>query len=115
MGAQTAHSRGHGIATGRGGEDYSGAAEFQKFRRGVLRLAVDVARCAQLFGQRLFVLAAGDANGRVAHFRGELNAEMSKPAQAKYGHELPGPGAAVAQGVESCDAGAHQGSRLYRG
>jgi len=37
---------------------------------------------------------------------------MAEPAQAEYGHEIAGPGAAVSQRVECGDAGTHQRGRL---
>ena len=83
-----------------------------QLRRGVLRLAVDVDRRAQLAGERLLVLAAGDADRVKAHLRGVLDAEVAEAAQAEHGDDVARPGAAVPQGVERGEAGAHQRGRL---
>jgi hypothetical protein len=37
---------------------------------------------------------------------------MTEPAKADYRDRLAGPRAVVAQGVEGCDASAHQGRRI---
>ena len=85
---------------------------FEELRRGVLGLAVDVDRRAQLAGERLLVLAARDADRVKAHLRGVLNAEVAEPAQAEHGDDVARPRAAVAQRVERGEAGAHERRRL---
>jgi hypothetical protein len=40
---------------------------------------------------------------------------MSKPAQAYHGHDLARPRAAIAETIESSDAGAHQRRRFHGG
>ena len=42
-------------------------------------------------------------------------AQVAEPADPQDGNDIPRPGAAVSEGVEGGDAGAHQGRRLHRG
>src|SRR5262245_7309876 len=70
---------------------------------------------AERLGQLLFFLAVRDRDGVKAHFSGELDAEVSQPADALDGDQVPGPGAAVSQGVEGRDTGAEDGRGLIEG
>jgi hypothetical protein len=74
-----------------------------------LHLAVDVRRGTELPGERFLIHAAGDRDGFESHLRGELNSQVAEATNAQYGHEIAGARAAVAQRIESGDAGAHQG------
>jgi hypothetical protein len=89
--------------------------EFLEFGGGVLGLGVDVVPGAELAGERLFVLAAGDADGLEAHLGGILDAEVAEAAEAEDGDDVAGLCAAVAQGVEGRDAGAHERGGLLVG
>ena len=109
---QAALDGAHRLAAGRRRQDDLGAAQLEEFRRGVLGLAVDVDRRAQLAGERLLVLPAGDADRVKAHLRGVLDAEVAEPAQPEHGDDVARPRAAVAQRVERGQAGAHQRGRL---
>src|SRR5207237_567582 len=102
----------HRLAAGRRGKNRFRAAECLQRRRRVLRSAVDVMLRTELPRQRLFVRAAGDCSRSESHFRRKLHTEMAKSADAEHGDEIAGPRAAVAQGIESRDAGAHQWGSL---
>ena len=104
--AEAAEGGGHGFADGDGGQDGFRAAHLEELGGRILRLAVDVGRGAELFGERGFVLAAGDGDGLVAHARGVLHAEMAEAAEAEDRDEVARAGAAVAEGVEGGEAGA---------
>ena len=80
-----------------------------QLRRGILGLAVDVDRRAQLASERLLVLPARDADGVKAHFRGVLYARWPRPPSPSTATTSPGR-AAIAQRVERGEAGAHQGA-----
>src|SRR5467141_4172097 len=81
----------HGTSVRHRGDDDPGAAQLQEFRGRILRLAVDVLRRAQLFGQRLLVFPSRDGNRLKSHLRRELHAEMAKSAKAENGNEITGP------------------------
>src|SRR5262245_55386694 len=49
------------------------------------------------------------------HFRGVLNSQMAKTAQAKHRNQVSGARAAAAEGVEGGDAGTHQRGGVGRG
>jgi hypothetical protein len=104
----------HRLAADRRCQDGRGAAQLLQLRRGVLVPTVDGGRRAQLTGQRLLVLAAGNAHGVKAHLRGILHPEVAEPAQAEYGDHVPRPRAAVPQRVEHGHAGTHQRGGLAR-
>jgi hypothetical protein len=65
---------------------------------------------AQLLGERVFVLAAGDGDGAVAGFGGVLDGEVAEAADAEDGDGVSGAGSRVAERVEGGDAGAEQRS-----
>ena len=108
FGGEAALGRAHRRAVGDGGENDFSTAEFGEFGGGILRLAVNVMHRAKLAGERLLILAARDGDGLEAHFGGVLRAEMAETAEAEDGDEIAGARAAVAQGVEGGDAGAHE-------
>ena len=87
---QAALNGAHRLAVGHGGENGLGAAQLGQFGGRVLRLAVDVMACPELLGERFFVLSAGDGDGLKTHLRGELDAQMAKPAQPEHGDEIAG-------------------------
>src|SRR5262249_7384986 len=78
-------------------------------------LAVDVVRRAELPGERLLVLTPGDRGGAEPHPCRILYAQVAEPAEAEDRDEVARPGAAVAQRVERCHAGAHQRRGVRRG
>src|SRR5258708_15561985 len=70
---------------------------------------------AKFFRERFLVLAASDAHGFKAHLRGKLDAQMPKATEAENGDQISGARAAVAQRIESSDAGAQQRPRIHGG
>ncbi len=102
---------GHGIAAGRRRQDNPGAAQFHELGRGVLCLAVDVDRGAELAGERLLVFATSDSDRVKAHLGGVLNAEVAEAAEPEDGDDVACPRATVAQSVEGGEAGAHRVGR----
>src|SRR4029077_7306096 len=96
------------LAAGCSREDGPGAAQLLEFRGRVLGLAVDVDCRAELAREGLLVFAASDADRVEAHLGGELNPEVTEPAEAEHGDDVAWPGAAIAQGVEGGNAGTHE-------
>src|SRR5262249_10653504 len=98
-----------------GGEDDLGPAELCQLRGRIAILTVDVKSRAEFPGERLLVLAASDGNGTEAHLRRVLNAEVAEPTDAEDRDEVARACAAVAQRVESGEAGAHERGRIGGG
>ncbi len=74
------------------------AAEFLQFLRRVLRGGVDVDVRAELFGERAFVLAAGDGDGAIAGLGGVLDGKVAESADAEDGDGVSGARAASCAG-----------------
>ena len=88
MRGEAADGGAHRRAVRDGGEHDLGAAEFRQFGGGVGGLAVDVVGRAELPGERLLVLPAGDGDRAEAHLGGVLNAEVAEPADAEDRDEV---------------------------
>src|SRR5262245_18010298 len=112
---EAAEGRGHRLAVRDGREDDLRAAELQEFGGGVLLLGVDVVARPELPRERLLVLPPRDGHRLVAHPGGELDREVAEPADPEHGDEVARPRAAVPDGIEGRDPGAHQRGGLDGG
>ena len=98
----------HGFGAGRCCEDHARAAEFLQRLRGISGFAVDIVMRAKLFRELGIFWAAADGRDGKSKFISELNSKMAQTADALYRHQISRTCAAVAQRIESGDAGAEQ-------
>jgi hypothetical protein len=106
--AEAVDDRGHRLGVDDRRQDDLRAAELLQLLRHVLGGRVDVDVRAELLGQRLLVLAAGDRHGLEPHLGRVLHAEVAEAADAEDRHDVARPRVGLAQRVVGGDARAQQ-------
>src|SRR5437870_2425938 len=105
---ETADQSRYRFPAGRGRKNHARTAEFLQFGRGIRGGGVDIEIRSKLFRKARIARPATYRGDAIAKFLCELNSQMAKLADSLNGDKVAWKRAAMTEGIECSNSGAHQ-------